>query len=130
MAKSLQAVKNVFGERSSQKQSAEKCWGKTDGRCHICGGDIGTSDWQADHILAHAAGGKHSVDNYLAAHAICNNYRWNYGAKEFQWILKLGVWMRTQIENGTPVGQTAGQKFCKHESGRSLRGKRVAAAQR
>ena len=112
------------------KAERREVLGKTDGRCHICGGDIGTSDWQADHILAHAAGGKHSVDNYLAAHAICNNYRWNYGAKEFQWILKLGVWMRTQIENGTPVGQTAGQKFCKHESGRSLRGKRVAAAQR
>ena len=29
------------------------------------------------------------MHNYLAAHAICNNYRWNYGAEEFQLILKL-----------------------------------------
>ena len=97
--------------------------GKTGGHCHICGGTINANDWQADHILAHSTGGKHLVDNYLAAHSICNNYRWHYDAEEFQWLLKLGVWMRTQIENGMPIGRDAGQKFCEHERRRAERRK-------
>ena len=95
--------------------------GKTDARCHICGGIINGDDWQADHVLARSAGGKHSAENYLAAHSICNNYRWHYGAEEFQWILKLGVWMRTQIENGKPIGREAGQRFCDYERQRASR---------
>ena len=103
---------------------------KTGGRCHICGGPINGNDWQADHILARSAGGKHSLENYLPAHSLCNNYRWHYGADEFQWILKLGVWMRTQIEKGTPIGQTAGEKFCEHERRRARRRKLVTARKR
>jgi hypothetical protein len=33
------------------------------------------------------------------------------------------VWMRTQIENATPVGRGAGQEFCQHERRRSGRRK-------
>ena len=34
---------------------------------------------QADHVLAHSAGGGNRLeDNYLPAHALCNNYRWDY----------------------------------------------------
>ena len=74
-------------------------------------------------FLAHSTGGAHSVDNYLPAHSICNNYRWHYDAEEFQWILKLGVWLRTQIEKGTTIGQEVGQKFCDHERRRAGRRK-------
>jgi 5-methylcytosine-specific restriction endonuclease McrA len=97
--------------------------GKTGGRCHICGGTIIANDWQADHVMAHSTGGKHAVENYLAAHSIGNNYRWYYDAEEFQWILKLGVWLRTQIEKGTPIGREAGQKFCENERWRAGRRK-------
>ena len=103
-----------------------KILSKTGGRCHICGGTIDANDWQADHILAHSAGGKHSVDNYLPAHFICNNYRWHYSAEEFQWIIKLGVWLRTQIEDETLVGRAAGEKFCKYDRGRDGRRQRAA----
>lgn len=96
---------------------------KTGGRCHICGGQINAGSWEADHILAHSTGGKHSVENYLPAHSVCNNYRWHYDAEEFQWILKLGVWMRTQIEKGTSIGREAGQKFCNHDTRRAGRRK-------
>jgi hypothetical protein len=98
---------------------------KTGRRCHICGGTISASDWQADHILAHSTGGKHTVDNYLPAHSICNNYRWHYDAEVFQWILKLGVWIRTQIERESPIGRAAGQAFCKHDGRRAARRKRM-----
>jgi hypothetical protein len=72
---------------------------KTGGRCHICGGEI-DGVWDADHVFAHAQGGVHAADNDLPAHSICNTHRWFYGTEEFQWILKLGVWLRTQIESG------------------------------
>src|SRR5713101_7117472 len=62
---------------------------KTAGRCHICGVAI-EGAWQADHVLAHSGGGGHIADNYLPAHALCNNYRWDYSSEEFQHILKLG----------------------------------------
>ena len=34
---------------------------KADGRCHICGGLIEEDDWEAYHVFAHSAGGKHGL---------------------------------------------------------------------
>jgi len=94
---------------------------KSDRRCHICGGRIDGADWEADHVFAYSTGGSHSLENYLPAHAFCNHYRWNYGSEEFQWILKLGVWMRGQIENETTVGVATAKCFIKHEQKRIKR---------
>jgi hypothetical protein len=102
---------------------------KTGGRCHICGGAIGNATWQADHVLAYSTGGEHSADNYLPAHSLCNNYRWHYDAEEFQWILKLGVWLRTQIEKGTKIGRNAAEDFCGHDRRRATRRKSVKLSQ-
>lgn len=98
---------------------------KTAGRCHICGGEI-AGTWQADHVLAHSAGGAHASENYLAAHRTCNNYRWDYLPEEFAVILKLGVWARTQIETGTRLGNELGSQFEKHEARREARRKKRA----
>lgn len=94
---------------------------KTGRRCHICGGEIEGPDWDADHVLAHSSGGAHSVDNYLPAHGLCNNYRWNYLSEELQWILKLGVWLRTQIEIETKIGDTVATAFIEYERRRIAR---------
>jgi 5-methylcytosine-specific restriction endonuclease McrA len=104
----------------------EKVLQKTGGRCHVCGGKI-SGAWQADHVIAHSAGGVHAADNYLAAHRTCNNYRWDYLPEEFEVILKLGVWARTQVENGTSLGQELGSKFEKHEVQREARRKKRAS---
>lgn len=93
---------------------------KTAGRCHICGGLI-EGAWEADHVFSHSLGGQHAADNYLPAHQICNNFRWFYGTEEFQWILKLGVWLRTQIETQTLLGRHAAKAFCSHERARARR---------
>jgi hypothetical protein len=93
---------------------------RTAGRCHICGGEI-QGRWDADHVFSHSLGGQHTLANYLAAHPICNNYRWFYGTQEFQWILKLGVWLRTQIEKEERIGVEAGVRFLRHERKRSSR---------
>ena len=118
IAASAQKRKNLT------KQQRNLILSKTGGRCHICGGKIKRNEiWQADHVLSHSHGGKHSVENYLAAHAICNNYRWHYGSEEFQWILKLGVWLRTRIENRDTLAMELAEKFIKYERNRISRQK-------
>jgi len=101
----------------------------TGGRCHICGGDL-TGGWEADHVRAHSTGGAHARDNFLAAHAVCNNYRWNYTPDEFQQILKLGVWVRNQIEKKTSLGLQTAEKFVKHETRRDGRRRPAADVQK
>jgi 5-methylcytosine-specific restriction endonuclease McrA len=93
---------------------------KTGGRCHICGGKIGLR-WQADHVRPYGRGGSHSEDNYLAAHALCNNYRWHYLPEEFQYIMKLGVWAKYQVEKEITVGEQIAAGFVQHERRRIRR---------
>lgn len=89
----------------------------TNRKCHICGGDI-DDRWQADHVRAHSGGGKHALDNYLPAHSTCNNYRWDYLPEEFELILKLGVWSKTQVERGTKIGREIEKRFGIYEKQR------------
>lgn len=94
---------------------------KTGGRCHLCGGAIKGKRWEADHVLAAAGGGQHRHDNYLPAHQLCNNYRWHYLPEEFQLVLKLGVWAKTQIEKNTLLGKAMAEGFGRHEAARKRR---------
>jgi hypothetical protein len=90
---------------------------KTDSRCHLCGGAITENKFAADHVLSHAAGGEHKLANYLAAHGLCNGCRWFYSPEEFQWILRMGVWARKQIEDQkTTIRKDMLPVFWKHES--------------
>jgi hypothetical protein len=86
--------------RSAERSRVLAVTGK---RCHICGGKI-AKRWQADHVLAFSAQGQNSPENYLPAHALCNNYRWDYLSEEFQWILKMGVWARTLMKKSSTKG--------------------------
>ena len=106
--------------KSLSRTEREQIFAKTAGRCHICGGLI-DGEWEADHVFSHSLGGQHEVGNYLPAHPICNNYRWFYGTEEFQWILKLGVWLRTQIERETGLGRLAAKAFCSYDRARACR---------
>jgi hypothetical protein len=115
----LKAASRSLDRKRSALSSEERdaVLRKTDSRCHVCGGLI-EGPWQADHVLAHSGRGAHSVDNYLPAHRTCNNYRWDYLPDEFQEILRMGVWLRTQVETQTPVGRSAGESFIDHEKRR------------
>ena len=93
----------------------KEVYAKTAGRCHICGGAVEGTAWQADHVLAHSAGGVHAADNYLPAHSVCNNYRWDYSAEEFQWVLKIGVWARLQMEKDSTFGEELLRRFANYE---------------
>ena len=97
---------------------------KTGGRCHICGGRIKRRDaWAADHILAHAHGGRHDVSNYLPAHGACNGYRRHFETEEFQLVLRLGVWLKTQIVKENPHAMVMAERFVAHD--RKLESRRV-----
>jgi 5-methylcytosine-specific restriction endonuclease McrA len=111
--------------RRKQLRPAERTQvlAKTAGRCHICGGSVEGTPWQADHVLAHNAGGAHSADNYLPAHSLCNNYRWDYSAEEFQWVLKIGVWARLEMEKAGAFGDDLVRRFSDYERRREGRRK-------
>src|SRR5687768_7451570 len=90
---------------------------KTGRRCHICGGAIRRNDsWAADHILAFAHGGKHDVNNFLPAHSECNGYRRHLTPEELAWVLKLGVWMRGQIDRQDPAALEIADRFAMHHT--------------
>jgi hypothetical protein len=95
---------------------------KTGAHCHICGGKI-KGKWQADHVYAYSRGGQHTEDNYLPAHNTCNNYRWHYTPEEFQEIMRLGIWLKTQIIRRTHLGMAAAEQFVSYEKNRIKRRK-------
>jgi hypothetical protein len=95
---------------------------KTAGRCHLCGGAV-EEKFAADHVLAHRAGGAHAIDNYLPAHGLCNGCKWFYSPEEFQWILRMGVWARKQMEDRTTIGKQMLVAFFKREQGTRKRRK-------
>src|ERR1039458_8889942 len=86
---------------------------KTASHCHLCGGNMNENsdgelpkervldvEFVVDHIVPYASGGEDSLDNFLAAHGLCNGCRWFYSPEEFQWILRMGIWTRKQMEDG------------------------------
>ena len=109
-------------KRLTTKQR-DRVLAKTNGHCHICGGRV-NERWQADHVSPHSHGGGDAEDNFLAAHALCNNYRWHYLPEEFQYIMKLGVWAKKQIEKETVVGEKIAAGFVQQERQRMRRSSR------
>jgi hypothetical protein len=98
--------------------------GKTGNRCHICGGRIDPNlHWEADHVLGWAVGGGNRSDNYLAAHGTCNTYRWHHSPEEMQWILKIGIWARRQMEGSSKLGTEMLKLFFENERRRENRKK-------
>lgn len=92
----------------------------------MCCGEVTENNFAAGHVLAHAGGGGHAIDNYLAAHGVCNGCRFFYSPEEIQWILKMGVWARKQMEDRTLIGMTMLEPFYQRE--RATRGRRVGVA--
>ena len=96
---------------------------KTGGKCHICGQEVSVDKFEADHVKSHSIGGTSIIDNFLPACKACNNYRWHYLPEELQWILKLGVWARTEISNETELGKQMANVCVRREKLREARRK-------
>jgi hypothetical protein len=122
----VKLIKNLHEERKCGKLKSQKrkpltkkqrilVLRKTDAKCHICGIDLKVKNFQADHVKSHISGGKHNENNYLPSCDTCNNYRWHYLPEEIQLILKLGVFVKSTIENETNIGLQIAEKFTKHK---------------
>lgn len=105
------------------RSARQQILAKTGSQCHVYGQPLTVDRFEADHVKSHTSGGASVADNYLPACKTCNNYRWFYLAEEFQWILKLGVWARTEVEKNTRIGKMIGERFTKGEGRREDRRK-------
>ena len=105
-----------------KKQERFKVLEKTGFKCHVCGEQLTADKFQADHIVSHCRGGESTIDNYLPSCNTCNNYRWHYLPEELHWILKLGVFAKTQIERRTTQGKYFAERFVKNENKRIKNG--------
>jgi 5-methylcytosine-specific restriction endonuclease McrA len=94
---------------------------KTGGKCHVCGQEVSVDKFEADHVKSYSSGGTSVTDNFLPACRTCNNYRWHYLPDEFKWILKLGVWARTEIAKETEIGKQMVSVFVGREKIREAR---------
>lgn len=97
---------------------------KTDARCHLCGGEFPENKFAADHVLSHAAGGKHKLANYLPSHRLCNGCRWFYSQEEFSgflgWAFGCGNRWKTRRQRSAGIclqrsGNT--RKSCQKDAG-------------
>ena len=98
---------------------------KTNYKCHICGGTVALNAFEADHVEVHSAAVNNRIDNFLPACRTCNNYRWFYEPEEIKWILKLGIWLKTEIERNTRIGKLSAKKFILYEINRESRRKKI-----
>lgn len=105
------------------KEQRQRIYDKTDGLCHVCGIKLEIDNFQADHVKPFSIGGNDIVDNFLPACFQCNNYRWDYSPEEMQWILKLGVWIKTEIQQKSKEGLEILPKFINNEIKREKRRK-------
>ncbi len=119
----IRKMEKVKRKRNYQLSKSDKrlIYKKTDGKCHICGISLSIDKFEADHIKAHSQEGNNSVENFLPACKTCNNYRWHYLPLEIQWIFKIGVWARTEIEKNTTTGSLISKQFAIHETKREKR---------
>jgi hypothetical protein len=100
---------------SLTKNQRIKILEKTGFKCHICGIKIIDNKFQADHVESHCRGGLGIEDNFLPSCNTCNNYRWHYLPEEIHWVLKLGVFAKTQIEKKATLGKHFAESFINYE---------------
>lgn len=116
--------RNEIKRINLSKEQRQNIYDKTDGLCHVCGMKLEIDNIQADHVKPFSTGGDDIVDNFLPACSQCNNYRWDYSSEEIQWILKLGVWFKTEIQRKSKEGLEVLPKFIKDEIKREHRRKK------
>jgi hypothetical protein len=110
-------------KKNLKKQDKINILSKTGNCCHICGQELDVSNFQVDHIVPLSIGGSSEIENCLAACNLCNSYRWNYLPEELGWIMKVGVWAKTQMEFETEIGKSISESFIEHERNREERRK-------
>ena len=84
--------------RRFKKSEKEEIYNKTNGVCHICGIKLSPNKFSISEST--------TIDNesFLPACKTCKRIHDNYLPEEIKWILKIGLWAKTQIEYETEIG--------------------------
>ena len=82
-------------------------------KCHVCGGPVTLSNFHANHVAPHSSSANSRIDNFLPSCNVCNRARWFFDPEEIQWILKLGIFVKTEIEKKSVLGKEIAEKYIK-----------------
>jgi len=98
----------------------QKILSRTDSRCHLCGGSIDPDyHWEVDHVYPHSLGGVDETSNCLPSHGLCNSFHLDFLPEQMQWMLKIGLWARKEMEEGSKEHSRLGREmldaFVKHQ---------------
>lgn len=78
-------------------------------------------------MVPHARAGGSKVVNFLPAHTDCNRMRRFYGPDEIRALVTLGVYAKTEIQEGTELGRTLAVFFEEKLKARAARRKHPPA---
>lgn len=102
--------------RKSEKQLVFE---KTSGFCHICGEELDDKKIS----ISTPFNKSDSVENSLPACQSCKRLFGNHLSEEINWIIKIGMWARTQIEFETDIGLEIATELIESEKDREQRRK-------
>jgi len=97
--------------KNLKKSEKEEVFAKTNGTCHICGCDLEKDKFS----ITSSFGKENSVENSLPACQSCKRIYDNYLPSEIKWILKIGLWAKTQIEYETEIGKNIATEIIEQE---------------
>lgn len=103
--------RSISSQKFSHKAFEKKIiFDKTNGLCHICGNALSPEKYSITYSLLF-----NEQDQPLPACKSCKTFHDNYLSDEIKWIIKLGLWAKTQIEYETEIGQLLAEEFIDYE---------------
>lgn len=118
--KELRSKTKLKGKVKTLKKSEKTLiYEKTSGTCHICGCELSDKKFSLTSSIKKEV----SVENSMPACQSCKRLYDNYMPSEIKWIIKIGMWARTQIEFETEIGQEIAIELIVSEKERELRKK-------
>lgn len=100
--------------KNIKKSEKELVFKKTNGSCHVCGCKLE----QEKFSITSSLGKENSIENSLPACQSCKRIFDNYLPSEIKWILKIGLWAKTQIEYETEIGKDIAIEIIEQEKDR------------
>jgi hypothetical protein len=93
-------IADKLESKKFSKEEKKEIYLKTNGFCHVCGIEISSASFSITTSI-------NNSNNFIFFPACksCKRIHDNYLPEEIQWILKIGLWAKTQIEYETDIGK-------------------------
>jgi len=118
----LHNIRNERGKKKSphfKKSEKLKIFNKTNGICHICGCNLNVEKFSITIPFEKES----TVENCLPACKDCKRIYENYLPYEIKWMLKIGLWAKTQVEYETDIGKEIATEIVEIEKDRERKKK-------